>query len=282
MLWNAKNGKMPLGEASMPYVSFGRGDKALVLLPGLSDGLATVEGKALLLAPPYRRFFDRWTVSLFSRKDPLPEGCSIRDMAEDQARALAALGIRRACVVGVSQGGMIAQALAAGHPELVEKLVLAVTSPCPGEMTRRCVEGWMALAERGEHQRLMVDTARRSYSEQALRRYRLLYPMLGRVGRPKSYRRFLANAAAILAFDGTGELARITCPTLILGGREDRIVGAEASEALHKGIAGSELYLYEGLGHAAYEEAPDFWERVRRFLEGEAQGDTSGKERESC
>ena len=48
-------------------------------------------------------------------------------------------------------------------------------------------------------------------------------------------------------------------------------MGAEASVALHEGIAGSELYLYEGLGHAAYEEAPDFWERIRRFLEDEAQ-----------
>ena len=114
----------------------------------------------------------------------------------------------------------------------------------------------------------MIDTAEHSYSEAYLRKYRKAYPLLGAVGRPKSYDRFLANARAILAFDGRGELGKIACPTLILGGEEDRIVGAEASRELYQAIAGSELFLYPGLGHAAYEEAEDFSARVFRFLEG--------------
>jgi pimeloyl-ACP methyl ester carboxylesterase len=279
MLWNAKNGTLSLGNAKMRYVSFGRGERILVLLPGLSDGLATVEGKALLLAPPYRRFFKNWTVYMFSRREELPEGATVQDMAEDQIRALETLGIRRACVVGVSQGGMIAQAMAAAHPERVEKLVLAVTAPRADEGVRDCVEGWIRLAERGEHRKLMIDTAERSYSEKTLRGYRLLYPILGMVGRPKSYRRFLINARAILSFDMSRELDRIVCPTLILGGEADRIVGAQGSAALHAGIAGSELHLYPGLSHAAYEEAPDFWERVRCFLEKKTE---KGKEQTPC
>ena len=78
----------------------------------------------------------------------------------------------------------------------------------------------------------------------------------------------MAGARAILDFDARGELGKIACPTLILGGEEDRIVGAEASRELHGAIAGSELYIYPGLGHAAYEEAKDFNERIYRFLEG--------------
>ena len=53
MLWNAKNGELALDGTKMSYVSFGRGKRTLILLPGLSglsDGLATVKGKALLLA----------------------------------------------------------------------------------------------------------------------------------------------------------------------------------------------------------------------------------------
>ena len=46
MLWHAKNGQVPLEGGVMPYVSFGSGAKKLVILPGLSDGLATVAGKA--------------------------------------------------------------------------------------------------------------------------------------------------------------------------------------------------------------------------------------------
>jgi len=268
MLWNAKSECVQLEGAKMDCVRFGRGGKNLVILPGLSDGLASVKGKELLLAPPYRLFFDRYTVWMFSRRAPLPIGFTIRDMAADLAEALHALGIERAAVMGVSQGGMIAQYFAADYPDMTEALILAVTAPNANETVRERVERWIELAERGDHRDLMIDTAEHSYSEAYLRKYRKAYPLLGAVGRPKSYDRFLANARAILAFDGRGELGKIACPTLILGGEEDRIVGAEASRELHQAIAGSELFLYPGLGHAAYEEAEDFSARVFRFLEG--------------
>ena len=106
MLWNAKNGEAAIGRTKMSYVSFGYGKRVLVILPGLSDGLTTVRGKALLLAKPYASFFDRFTVYMFSRKDDMPEGYTIRDMTADQAEALKQLGIKSACVLGVSQGGI--------------------------------------------------------------------------------------------------------------------------------------------------------------------------------
>ena len=267
MLWNAKNGSVRLAGAEMDYVRFGGGGKHLILLPGLSDSLATVKGKAALLAPPYKRFFERYTVWMFSRRSSLRRGVTIRDMAEDQAAALSALGIERACVLGVSQGGMIAQLLAADFPEKVEKLVLAVSAKSVNDTIRARVENWAALAEKGDHKDLMIDTAERSYSEAYLKKYRKLYPLLGSVGRPKSYERFLANAEAILAFDAQEDLKKIVCPTLVIGGGEDQIVGPDAAEELHAAIPGSELYVYPSLGHAAYEEAKDFNERVFRFLE---------------
>ena len=93
MLYNAKNGQVPVGDSRMRYARFGRGPENFVILPGLSDGLATVQGKALLLAKPHARFLDRYTVYMFSRRDDLPGDCSIRDMAADQAEAMRALGI---------------------------------------------------------------------------------------------------------------------------------------------------------------------------------------------
>ena len=266
MLWNAKNGQAALPTGTMPYVSFGSGLRKLVVLPGLSDGLATVKGKALLLVGPYRPYLGDFTVYLFSRREPLKEGQTIRDMAQDQAAALKALGLERVSVLGVSEGGMIAQYLAIDHPKLVEKLVLAVTAPCMNDVIRSCLPGWVDMAERNDHKALMIDTAERSYSPARLRSYRKMYPLLGRVGKPKTYDRFLINAQAILSFDALGELNKILCPTLILGGAEDRIVGPEASRMLAEGIKDSELYLYPDLGHAAYEEAPDFYDRVFDFV----------------
>ncbi|MCR4906804.1 MAG: alpha/beta hydrolase [Clostridiales bacterium] len=267
MLWNARNHRIPLDGTALEAVSFGRGEKQLVILPGLSDGLATVGGKALLLAPPYRRFFDRYTVWMFSRRNDLPAGFSIGDMAEDQVRAMQALGIGSAAVMGVSEGGMIAELLTAHHPGLVEKLILAVTAPCVNDALRDCIPRWIGLAREGRHRELMIDTAERSYSPAYLKKYRKLYPFLGMVGRPKDYGRFLSNAEATLSFDAREVLGKIVCPTLILGGEDDQIVGADASRELSERIAGSELFLYPGLGHAVYEEAKDFYARVFAFLD---------------
>ena len=134
-------------------------------------------------------------------------------------------------------------------------------------MTEERLNDWIEFAAKGDHKSLMIDTAENSYSEDYLKKYRKMYPVIGSIGKPKNYSRFLANAEAILGFDASADLPRIACPTLIIGGSDDRIVGAEASYKLHDLIPGSELYIYDGLGHAAYEEAPDFNDRVLRFLE---------------
>jgi pimeloyl-ACP methyl ester carboxylesterase len=54
---------------------------------------------------------------------------------------------------------------------------------------------------------------------------------------------------------------------LIIGGDEDRTVGVQGSYDLHQKIPESELFIYPGLGHAAYEEAKDFNKRVYDFIE---------------
>ncbi len=46
MLYNAYNGSVCVGNSEMDYVSFGNGNKNLIMLPGLGDGLATVKGMA--------------------------------------------------------------------------------------------------------------------------------------------------------------------------------------------------------------------------------------------
>lgn len=90
--------------------------------------------------------------------------------------------------------------------------------------------------------------------------------MIGWIGKLKDYHRFLVNADAILSFDCFDDLQKIHCPTLIIGGEDDKIVGLKAFLEMHERISGSELCIYEKLGHAAYEEALDFNQRVYEFL----------------
>jgi pimeloyl-ACP methyl ester carboxylesterase len=113
----------------------------------------------------------------------------------------------------------------------------------------------------------MIDVIEKNYSPKYLANYRKLYPVIGFIGKPSDYRRFLTNANAILQFDILHDLKNITCPTLIVGGEEDKVVGIQSSYEMNEQIAGSELYVYPGLGHACFEESKDFNQRVFDFLE---------------
>ncbi len=267
-MWDVmRNGCVKIGDTEMYYVSFGRGDRSLVVLPGLSDGLATVKCKALILSAPYKRFLKKYRVYMFSRKNRMPEGYSIRDMAKDQALAMKSLGIEKASVLGVSQGGMIAQYLAIDFPQMVEKLVLAVTAPYANETVKDAVQSWIGFAEKGDHLSLMVDTAEKMYSKAYLDKNRRLFPLVARFTKPKSYERFFSNAYAILGFDAREDLGKISCPCLIIAGSDDHTVGNEAAHELSKLIKDSKVHIYEGLGHGAFEEARDFYDRVHEFCE---------------
>ena len=262
-----KNGCVTIGDTDMYYVSFGTGEKKLVALPGLSDGLATVKGKALVLSSPYKKFFKDYTVYMFSRKNKMPEDYSIRNMADDQIQAMKALEIDQANILGVSQGGMIAQYMAIDHPDMVKKLILAVTAPNANDVVRDVVTGWIDMAVHGDHTALMADTAEKMYSEKYLQKNRKYFPLLAKFTKPQTYDRFLKNADAILRFDCRGELPKVSCPTLIIAGSDDHTVGNESAYELNSAIMGSELYIYEGLGHGAFEEAKDFYDRVLAFCE---------------
>lgn len=124
----------------MSYVLFGLVNKVLILLPGLSDGLATVDGKALLLAIPYKLFFKDYTLFMFSRKNNLPDNYSIKEMADDQAEAMRKPGVEKASVLGVSEGGIIAQYLAINHADLIDRLVIAVSAPNANDTVHSVVE----------------------------------------------------------------------------------------------------------------------------------------------
>ena len=264
-MFRAKNASLALPTGTADYLRFGSGAKTLVMIPGVGDGLKTVKGMALPFAWLYRSLSKDFTVYVFSRRRVLTPGMTTRDMAEDLNSALRMLGLSRLALVGVSQGGMIAQWLAIDHPDKVGKLVLTVTLAQPNDTVRRVIETWTEQAKRGDYRGIMLDTARRSYSEKRQKTARLEYSLLGNLGRPESFDRFLTQAESCVTHDAYDVLDRIACPTLVIGGTDDRIVTADASREIAAKIPGSELYLYEGLGHGLYEEAPDFLRRVSDF-----------------
>lgn len=266
MFYNAKGSTVKIGETDMEYIAFGCGEKPFVILPGLSDGLKTVYKQEKYLAVYYRQFARKFKVYIFSRKNMFEEGYTTRDMARDQKASMEKLGISNACVMGVSQGGMIAQYLAIDYPELVDRLILGVSISRPNETVQQVVKSWIEMAESNDYKRLIIDTMERTYTDEYLKKYRPLYPILGRIGKPKDFTRFLIEAKACINHNAFYALDQIKCPTLVIGGDSDKVVGEYASEEMAERIKGSELVIYKGLGHGAYEETKDFNHQVINFL----------------
>lgn len=252
----------------MSYCEFGDGFP-LILLPGLGDGITTVKGKALPLAVGYRDFAKRFKCYVFSRRDNIPDGFTIDDMADDLYETLTALGVKNAHVLGVSQGGMVALRFCIKYPEMVDKLIIAVSAPRVNNLIETTIKAWINFAENDDYKSIFIDTAEKSYTEKKLKLYRPLYPMLQKITKPKTLSRFITQAQAILNYDTYNDLEKIQNKTLIIGGSDDKIVGVDASIEMSEKISGSELYIYDGFGHAAYEEAKDFNERAARFLQAD-------------
>lgn len=268
MLYHAQNGTLPMGGTTMDYIRFGTGERTLVMLPGLGDGLRSMKGTALPVAVMYRSFARAFTVYAFSRKNDLPKGCTTRDMAQDQAEAMERLGISHADILGVSMGGMIGQLLAIDYPEKVDRLILTVTSPRPNPILTESIQIWTDCALRGDHTGLMDSNVKRIYSEKYYNQNKWLIPVMGKLTKPKSYHRFLAQAAACLTHDAYGELPHIQAQTLVIGGEQDHTLGGAPSREIAERIPVAQLKMYAQWGHGLYEEAGDFTQVVLDFLNG--------------
>ncbi len=267
MFYSAKNDRITIDNTDIDYIVFGNGKKNLLMIPGLGDGLKTAKGMALPFAWMYRRLAKDYRVYVISRRNVMPKGFTTRDMAKDIAVVLQKLGVEQTSVIGVSQGGMIAQYLAIDFPDLIEKLILTVTLARQNDTVQKVISNWMDMAKCGDYKSLMIDTAEKYYSENYLKKNRWVYPLMGNIGKPKSFERFLIMAQACIEHDAFDELVQITCPTLILGGKKDQIVTGEASIEISTQIPGSEIYMYEEFGHGAYEEAKDFLDRIMEFCQ---------------
>ena len=263
MLYCVEEGKLKLENIQMDYITFGKGVKPLIMIQGLNT--RGIKGAGLQLAMMYRIFAKEYKVYLFDRRADVPELITVRELATDIAMAMDALKLTKADVIGVSQGGMIAQYLAIDRPNLVNKLVLAVTLSKNNDVVKKVVANWIELSERDQMKQMVEDMAVKMYSDEYVKRYKLFLPLLAVLQKPKDTRRFVTLAKACFTCNAYEELDKIKCPVFVIGGKQDKVVTGVASEEIADKL-GCKIYMYEDLGHAVYEEAPDFNQRIYDFL----------------
>lgn len=255
-------GTATAGDTRIAYEEAGSG-RPLLLIHGLGYprwGWAPVVEP---LAKTYRVItFDNRGIG---DSDAPPGPYDTATMATDAVAVLNAAGARRAHVMGASLGGMIAQMLAIDHPDRVDRLILACTTP-GGTEAYPLPEATVALIR--EAADLPREEAVRRFTAGALASKRPLEELMSRrLACPQDPAAWRAQSAASLGHDAFGRLSAIIAPTLVLHGTADRVVDPRNAPLLAERISGARIEWLPDQGHLFFWEDPDGTvERIRRFL----------------
>ncbi|MEN9717935.1 MAG: hypothetical protein RIQ99_813 [Pseudomonadota bacterium] len=182
---------------------------------------------------------------------------TLTDMADDAAALLDALGIASAHVVGGSMGGMIAQLVAANHPDKVLTLTSIFSSTGNPALPPARPEAMAALLGRPANADLEtlidfgVQTARAIGSPAYPAPEADLRARIARDIQRSFYPQGLARQFAAIVADGDrrARLQAITAPTLVIHGEDDPLVPVDGGQDTAANIAGARLHTIPGMGH---------------------------------
>ncbi len=250
-------------DAALYYEIHGEGT-SLLLIPGLGSDGSSWGSVVTKLAGRFK------VISLDNRgagRSEVPAtGYTVAQMAGDAVRLLDHLQIKKAHVLGHSLGGYIAQELAIDHPERVERLILESTAPVSSERNNALfLKFFRQLRDGGNAEAWFREWTRWLFSPECLGRKTFIeafvkhgadYPYAPRaVG-------FRGQIEAIASFDSRAKLGRIKAQTLVMVGKEDRLIFPKEAETLAKGIPGSLFQCIKDVGHCIHIENRDLFIKV--------------------
>lgn len=223
-----------VNDIQMYYEIHGDGEP-LVLIVGLGTDISEWDGIIRWLAKKYKVLaFDNRGAG---RTDKPDAPYSMEMMADDTAGLMQTLGMQQAHILGVSMGGRIALAFSLRYPERVKKLVLVSTSARSIKNWRRYFLGILSSAPI----------------------FRSKYPQ------PRYA--FTRQRQASFVYNCTDKLHELHIPTVILHGKEDKIVPYTLAEEMHTGIKGSKMLAFAG-GHLFFlmKERQQFLDAIAEFV----------------
>ena len=206
------------------------------------------------------------TIKQLVLRDKAAASYSLADMADDGIGLLDQLGIERAHVVGASMGGMIAQLMAANHPDRVLSLASIMSNTghrwkgMPGlriypMFMRRPPDNREGAIESTVSTFRMIGSPSYPFDEEELRRVAQLAYERGY--NPAGTARQLA--AIITSGDRVDDLRRITAPTVVIHGTRDLMVRPSGGRETAKAIPDARLVEIDGMGHDLPRE---LWDRI--------------------
>ena len=250
----------------MDYFTFGHGRQPLVILPGIS--LSRVMKSKELIAGNYSCMNEQFTVYVFERRNEMPPVYPIVQMGEDTAEAINVLGLSQVCLFGASQGGMMALEIAIRHPELVHKLMIGSSVPNIGPVFSAKLDKWVHLAKAGDAGALYLSFGEDVYPGEVFEQSEQLILEAAKDVTQEDLKRFMI-CAEDRSFDMRNELPNLKCPLFVANAEDDQVLGSDSQNAFVSALNGRPdftVHMYRGYGHAAYDFAPDFKERMKQFF----------------
>ncbi|WP_423463675.1 alpha/beta fold hydrolase [Promicromonospora sp. MS192] len=240
---------VPTGAGLTSFCAEGAGPP-LVLVHGLQVGQE-------LFDELRRHLQATFTVITYDQRDRgatlfEPSAYTTDDLADDLAALIEALGFSRAHVLGTSFGGMVAQAFALRHADLLDGLVLGATSQAPFRAERMpvAVAELLGALENGDEGRARALLAQMAPSAASALTATGMVAPLDR--NDALMRRF----AATRSFDTRGLLGAIAAPTLVVHGRDDTMVPVTDALSMAGEIPRADVLVLAGSGHAWENERP--------------------------
>jgi 3-oxoadipate enol-lactonase len=242
------------GPETAPVVMFGN---------GLATGTAMWQPQAAHFDKRFRVL--RYDVRGHGATEATPPPYTIEQLADDVVDFLDRLGIGNVAYVGLSLGGMIGQALAVRHPDRVRSLVLCdTTMHSPRDMW---IERIAAIEANGLEPQV-EPSIERWFTHSFRSSQPKLVDNMRTMIRATSLHGYLGCAMAMRDMRLESVAPRITQPTLILVGRDDRSTPVAEAQALHEAISGSQLEVIEHAAHLPnIEQASRFNAVLGRFLD---------------
>ena len=216
-------------------------------------------------------FMDKYTSYIIGRKPNLPEDYTFEQMADDYASLIRREFKGPVIVMGVSTGGQIAHYLAAGHPDIVRKLVIisaAYRLSENGVEIERNAEKYFRQGKYGKSLAAILDLIWSTRIKRGVAKFftsLLGKKILGKIEYPND---FLTEIRGDREMNFKDRLKDIKAPTLVLCGELDIGYTAEDVRTTAEGIPNAELILYKGFGHnLVFANGKQIYKDILEFLE---------------
>jgi 3-oxoadipate enol-lactonase len=249
------------------WESAGEGDPVL-LIAGLALPAASWWRTVPVLARRFRVLtYDHAGVG---RSAALRAPSSTTAMAADALAVLDAAGVTRAHVYGTSLGGLVAQQLATRNPDRIRSLVLGATHPGGARVQppERDVISFLRRRPTLPAREAAWAFVPYNYGARCRRRHfeRIVQDIARRLEFPYARAAYRAQLYAGATHDAFLALRRLMVPTLVVHGRDDRVIPPANAELIAGAIPHADLHLLDETGHIYMTEEPSVDETIASFL----------------